>query len=421
MLLPQLYMLERETRHDGIGDIAGAVMDALSRKGLERTIHPGETVALTAGSRGIRYIDTIIAATVRYLKSIGAKPFIVPAMGSHGGGTADGQRSILAAYGITETAMSCEIRSSMEVIEIGATSLGTPVFMDAHAAAADHIAVINRIKPHTKFSGKIESGLVKMLMIGLGKVEGATTYHRAIEKYSWMEIVRSVMEVLLEKDVISFGLGIVQSAHEEIVRIEALRPDEFISREAELLEEARSLMGTLPFNDIDLLIVDEMGKEISGTGMDAYVTGRKEGSPVRITRIFVRDLTPETKGNAQGIGLADFTTRRLVNKIDFRKLYLNSQTAYRTDTCKIPMTFDTDREAMEAALKMSGIGSPDELRLAWIKNTLQLDAIAVSASVMNGPKGASRLTPIKGLFDIAFDENGCMLSPFMRDHKNNSR
>jgi hypothetical protein len=412
MLLPKLYMLRRETVQSGIGDVPGAVLDALSRRDLETIIRPGESVALTAGSRGIRHIDAIIAGTVRHLKSIGAKPFIVPAMGSHGGGTAEGQRAVLESYGITEEAMGCGIRSSMEVVEIGTTALGTPVYIDAHAAAADHIGVINRIKPHTKLSGKIESGLVKMCMIGLGKREGAATYHRAIERHSWMEIVRSVMDVVLEKSRVRFGLGIIQNSREEIARVEALLPGEFLAGEAKLLEEARSLMATLPFDDIDLLIVDEMGKEISGTGMDATVTGRKDGSSVRVGRIFVRDLTPETKGNAQGIGLADFTTRRLVGKIDFAKLYLNSQTAYRTDTCKIPMTFETDREAMEAALRMAGTGPPDELRLVWIRNTLCLENLAVSEAMLGGKPGGSGLTVAQGPLDIGFDADGRLRSPF---------
>lgn len=410
MLLPKLYMLQRETVQNGIVDIAGAVRDALSRRGLQSIIRPGESVALTAGSRGIRRIDTIMAETVRYLASIGAKPFIVPAMGSHGGGTAEGQRAILSSYGITEEAMGCEIRASMDVVQIGVTSLGTPVYMDAHAASTDHIGVINRVKPHTKLSGDIESGLVKMCMIGLGKREGAATYHRAIERHSWMEIVRSVMEVVLAENAVSFGLAIVQNAREEIARIEALLPDEFLTREVELLNEARALMGRLPSDDIDLLIVDEMGKEISGTGMDTGVTGRKEGSPVRVGRIFVRDLTEETKGNAQGIGLADFTTRRLVKKIDFAKLYLNSQTAYRTDTCKIPMTFETDREAVETALRMSGTGSPDELRLVWIRNTLRLETVAVSKAVLDGLSG--EYGSARGPFDAGFDAEGRLVSPF---------
>lgn len=410
MPLPKLYLLSREYRADGIADVAGAVRDALELKRLETTIRPGASVALTGGSRGIRHIDTIMAEIVRHLTSIGARPFIVPAMGSHGGGTAEGQRAILASYGITEEAMGCEIRASMDVVRVGVTSLGTPVFMDAHAAKADHIGVVNRVKPHTRLSGDIESGLVKMCMIGLGKREGAATYHRAIERHSWMEIVRSVMEVVLAKSAVSFGLAIVQNAREEIARVEALSPAEFLTCEAELLNEARSLMGRLPSDDIDLLIVDEMGKEISGTGMDAAVTGRKEGSPVRVSRIFVRDLTEETKGNAQGIGLADFTTRRLVDKIDFAKLYLNSQTAYRTDTCKIPMTFETDREAVEAALRMSGTGSPEELRLVWIRNTLDMETVAVSKAVLDGLSG--EYGSPRGSFDAGFDAEGRLISPF---------
>jgi len=317
---------------------------------------------------------------------------------------------VLASLGVTEASAGCEIRSSMDVVQVGTLDGGAAVMMDREAMRSDGIVVINRVKPHTKLSGEIESGLVKMCMIGLGKREGAATYHRAIERHSWMEIVRSVMEVVLAKSAVRFGLAIVQNAREEIARVEALSPAEFLSREAELLSEARSLTGRLPSDDIDLLIVDEMGKEISGTGIDAAVTGRKEGSPVRVGRIFVRDLTEETKGNAQGIGLADFTTRRLVEKIDFARLYLNSRTAYRTDTCKIPMTFETDREAVETALKMSGTGSPEELRLVWIRNTLSMETVAVSKAVLDGLSG--EYASARGPFDAGFDAEGRLISPF---------
>lgn len=409
--LPSIYLFDQDFRQDCIGDIAGAVREELARIRIHEVVKKGSSVAVTAGSRGIKNIDIITAAVVDFFQKIDACPFIVPAMGSHGGGTAEGQKDILTSYGITGKSMGCEIKSSMDTVRIGTTSLGTTVFLDRYASEADHIFVVNRIKPHTKLSGDIESGLVKMCMIGLGKREGAATYHRAIERHSWMEIVHSVVDVLLDKKVITAGLGIVQNAREEIAKIEAMLPEDFLKRESSLLTDARTLMGILPFNDIDLLIVDEMGKEISGTGMDTVITGRKENSPYRVTRVFVRDLTDETKGNAQGIGLADLTTRRLVNKIDFNKLYINSQTAFRTDTCKIPMTFENDREALEVAVKISGIGDPAGLRLAWIINTLDLGTIAASYNLLETITETTIKKSVRGPLAIEFDREGFLISP----------
>jgi hypothetical protein len=347
------------------------------------------------------------------MKGLGARPFIFPAMGSHGGGTAEGQLKVLANYGITEKAMGCELRATMDVVEIGKTGMGTPVFMDRFAAEADHIAVVNRVKPHTKLIGPVESGLLKMCLIGIGKREGARVYHRAIDRYSWIEIVNSVSDALFKNSSIAYGLAILQNAYEEIGDIVAVKPEEFKVCEPKLLERAAEMMGKIPFQDIDLLIVDEMGKEISGTGMDTNITGRKEGSPMKVVRVFVRDLTKKTRGNAQGIGLADFTTRRLVNGIDYHALYVNSQTAYRTDSCKIPMTFETDREAITTAMEMAGIDTPEEYKVVWIKNTLELEMILVSEAYKERFSGHSSFTAVQGPMEIQFDIKGNLISRFI--------
>jgi hypothetical protein len=362
-------------------------------------------VAITAGSRGIKNIDRITRAVVDEMKLYGARPFIIPAMGSHGGATAEGQKDVLAGYGITEVAMGCEIRSSMETVIIGRTSLGTDVYLDKIASQADHIAVVNRIKPHTKLIGSIESGLMKMCLIGLGKREGARTYHRAIDHYSWMDILDSVTDIVIKNAPIAFGLAIIQNAYENIGKITAVRPEDFSSAEPLLLEDARAMMGRLPFKDIDLLIVDEMGKDVSGTGMDTNITGRKEGTSMKVVRVYVRDLTPMTHGNAQGIGLADFTTRRLVNKIDYKALYINSLTAYRTDSCKIPMTFETDGEALKTAIDMAGIENHDEFKVVWIKNTLELEKIAVSTAYLQRIKENPRLKILSGPHTLKFSKD----------------
>lgn len=411
MQLPSIYLIKQTFGGDAIVDIPSAVSSELEKLELSSRIRPGETVAVATGSRGIRGIDRIMRSVIDALKELGARPFIVPAMGSHGGGTAERQREVLAQYGITESSMGCDIRSSLDVTVVGSTDLDIDVVMDAHAAEADHIAVVNRIKPHTKLSGEIESGLLKMCLIGLGNQRGAQMYHRAFEKRSWMEILRTVVPVLLERSSLAFGVAIVQNASEGIGKLVALRPEDFLVAEPQLLREAREMMATLPLQDIDLLIVDEMGKEISGTGMDTNITGRKEGSEMRVTRVFVRDLTEKTRGNAQGIGLADFTTRRLVDKIDFRELYLNSQTAYRTDTCKVPMTHDTDDEVLRVALDMDAAG-PEDYRLVWIRNTLDLERIAVSKRCLEELRGREGVEVLKGPLSIAFDDEGNLVSPF---------
>ena len=404
-VFPDFYMVEQIFDCPEVEDIQGEVKRELGKLDLRKKIFPGQTVAITAGSRGIKNIDKITLAVVDEMKLYGARPFIIPAMGSHGGATAEGQKEVLAGFGITEVAMGCEIRSSMETVVIGRTTLGTDVYLDKIASQADHIAVVNRIKPHTKLIGSIESGLMKMCLIGLGKRDGARTYHRAIDNYSWMDIVDSVTDIVIKNSPIAFGLGIIQNAYENIGKIAAVRPEDFSSIEPLLLKDAQAMMGRLPFKDIDLLIVDEMGKDISGTGMDTNITGRKEGTSMKIVRVYVRDLTPMTHGNAQGIGLADFTTRRLVNKIDYKALYVNSLTAYRTDSCKIPMAFENDREALMTAIDMAGIENHDEFKVVWIKNTLELEKIAVSTAYLQRIKENPRLKILLGPHTLKFSKD----------------
>jgi hypothetical protein len=410
--LPQGYLVEQQFERPVVTDIPAAVRSGVATLQLADRIRPGETVAVAVGSRGVRGIDGIVKAVVDALKALHASPFIVPAMGSHGGGTAEGQREVLANYGISEEQMGCELRATMDVVEIGRTRLDTPVFLDRHAAAADHVAVVNRVKPHTNLIGPIESGLLKMCLIGLGNQEGARTYHRAIDHHSWREILESGYEVLIQHSPIRFGLAVVQNAYEEIAKLSAVAAEDFLRVEPELLEEARRLTGRLPFEDVDLLVVDEMGKEISGTGMDTNITGRKDGSPSKVVRVFVRDLTERSHGNAQGIGLADFTTRRLVDRIDFNAVYLNSLTAYRTDTCKIPMTFDTDREVLRVATQMAAVEDPTEYKLVWIRNTLELERIFVSEAYRKRVEGRNDLQVVGGPFGIQFDADGNLISPF---------
>jgi hypothetical protein len=419
--LPKIYKVEQHFKGPEVSDIPAKISEEISSLNLSQKIKPGQTVAITAGSRGIRHIDEIIKSVVDEMKALGAKPFIIPAMGSHGGGTAEGQREVLSNYNITEETMGCEIRSSMETVVIGKTSLGTDVFLDKYASEADHIAVVNRVKPHTKLIGEIESGLMKMCLIGLGKREGARTYHRAIDHYNWMDIVNSVADTVIHNAPITFGIAILQNAYENIGILKGVKPENFYTEEKELLKMARDLMGKLPFQNVDLMVVDEMGKDISGTGMDTNITGRKDDSTMQVVRVFVRDLTEATHGNAQGIGLADFTTRHLVDQIDYNALYINSQTAYRTDSCKIPMYFNTDSDVLKVATDMAGIDDPAQYKLVWIKNTLELEEIYVSEVYLKDLKQNSDVEICGGPYEIQIDQQGNMISPFSEEAEYNCK
>src|SRR5947208_6256328 len=258
-----------------VDDVAATVRAELEKLDLAKRIKPGQSVALTAGSRGIANIPLILKSVVRFLKDLGARPFLVPTMGSHGGGTAEGQRQVLESYGITEAFVGAPIMASMEVVPVGNTSQGFPVVLDRHASEADHIGVVARIKPHTGYHGPVESGLLKMMMIGLGKHAGALGYHRILLEQPYDLVVRSVGRMLCARAAITFGLGLVENAYDETARIEGVLPAEFEAREEQLLVLAKRWLAQLPYKEADLLIVDEIGKDISGAGMDTNVVGRK--------------------------------------------------------------------------------------------------------------------------------------------------
>lgn len=399
-------------------DVGREVRDQISNAvGLTPAVRAGDSVAVTAGSRGIANMRIILNSVCRTLKAAGALPFIVPAMGSHGGATAEGQAEVLEHYRITEETTGAPIRSSMETVEVGRSRDGVPVYIDKNAYEADHIVVVNRIKQHTDFSGKIESGLVKMMAIGLGKRDGAATYHKASLHYGFERVLRGVAEVVLSTGKIAFGLGIVETPYDETAIIAVLRPDKLVEEEEKLQEKAKELTARLPFDELDVLIVDEMGKEISGTGMDSKVigrmmhTGEKELETPRITRIFVRGLTPQSMGNAGGIGFADFTTRRLVDKMDFESTYMNFITAMGPQKVRIPVYFDTDREVLDAVFETIGMVKPEESRVVRIKNTLELAEVEVSESLLEAVKARDDLEIAGELKQMDFDSEGNLM-PF---------
>ena len=405
-VLPKIALIKQKFKSPAIKDIPGEIRIEMSGLGLTPKIKKGDTVAITSGSRGITNIDLITKTVIEELKNLGLKPFLVPAMGSHGGGTAEGQRDVLQKYGISEETMGVPVKSSMDVVEIGRSEYGIPVYLDKNASEADHVVVLNRIKVHTRFTGTIESGIVKMLLIGLGKREGATMYHRAINQYSFDQIIKSVAPIILSNVKILFGLGILENAYEDIAKIKAMNPDEILEVEPELQAESVELLAKLPFSLPDLLIVDEMGKDLSGTGMDTNIVGKKTQPVSGAARIFVRDLTPKSHGNACGIGLADFTTQRLVDKIDYNATYVNCITGQRPEGAKIPMTFKTDREAIDAALSTSGLIKPENAKIMWIKNTLELEEVVVSESFTKGIENNKNIKLLSPFKEIEFDQSG---------------
>jgi len=409
MAFPKMFRVKQELEGPTLHDIPGAVRETMRSLHLQEKVKPGQTVAITSGSRGVANIDRITRVVVDELKALGLQPFVCPTMGSHGEATAEGQLKILAHYGITEATMGCPLKSSMEVVEIGKVK-GTTVFCDKNAWGADHIVVVGRIKTHTDFDGEIESGLYKMMAIGLGKQHGAENYHRAGHHYSYGEIFPLVGQAVLDAGHVLFGLGIVENGLDQTAKVQAVLPKDFAAVEKALLKEAKTWMARLPFDKLDVLIVDELGKNISGAGMDPNVTGRasvqKPGGKPHIRMLFVREITPEADGNAIGVGFADMTTSRLVKKINYAAMYMNAITSGVPDAAKVPMAFDTDREAIETALGMIGLTPPEQARVVRIKNTLDLTEIDCSEALQAEVKAHRRLSPATEPGPIRFGADG---------------
>jgi hypothetical protein len=379
-------------------------------------------VAITGGSRGIANIARILKAIVDHLKGLDAKPFIVPAMGSHGGGTAHGQQSVLESYGITEQSCGCPIRAGMETVTICQAAEGFPVHIDRHAYEADHVVLCGRIKPHTDFTGDIESGLMKMMLLGLGKHEGAKVYHRAFQDLTFAQIVRSVANIVLKQCHIAAGIAIVENSYDETALVEAIAPADIERREKELLVLAKKWMPRLPFDNVDILIIDEMGKNISGAGIDTNVVGRKKnrGRPSedelpKIRRIIVRGLTKESHGNAVGIGIADFCTTRLLDQHDRQATWMNIITSGNLPAVKYPLHFDTDRELLDAALTTIGLIQPPDAKILWIKNTLQLAEVECSAAYLKESQERADLDILTPLRALPLDADG-NLPKFAQPH-----
>ena len=418
--LSSFYLLERtEASLPKLNDLSGTIQETLAGLGIATEKLRGKRIAVTAGSRGIASLQEIVRATCGWLKAQGAEPFVIPAMGSHGGGTAEGQRKILAEYGVTEAGVGAEIRSSMETVPLGTTPEGFRVYMDRNAWEADAVVALNRVKPHTDFSGKIESGVLKMLTIGLGKLDGATEAHRHSRKEGYEATIRAVSGKVLASGKILCGVAVVENELHEIAAVRAALPEGIVAQEESTLELARNLVPRIPFEKLHLLMVDEMGKNISGTGMDTKVIGRgvklPPGAAPKISVVYVRDLTAESGGNAVGVGYADLIHDRLYHKIDFNKMYLNARTALSPAGARLPVHLPSDRELLDLGLGNAGSPDPKEQQVVWIGNTLNLGRIAISVALAREASTLERWRLSEAAYAAEFDPAGNLKPALSRD------
>lgn len=419
--LPELVLLHQRFSRPRIDDVEAAVAVVVERAELTKELRPGARVAVAVGSRGIAEIATIVRVLVASLRRCGVDPFIIPAMGSHGGATAEGQRSVLTSLGITEANMGVSIISSLDVDSLGALPCGLPVYIDRAANAADGIIVVNRVKPHTDFNASIESGLSKMVVIGLGKHAGAIALHswgvEGLEHY-----LPEAAKFAVAHARILGGLAIVENAFDEVAEV-AIVPPIGIGNELErrLSQRAKELMPRLPWDNLDVLVIDKMGKNISGAGMDPNIIGRmrdaneQKPTAARITNITVHDLTEESHGNSIGLGMADFTTARLLDKIDLQSMYINGLTAgvIALGAIKIPIALPTDREAVAAAIRTCGRPDPGQVQLARIENTLKLEYVLASTNSLEHMRVGSEVEVVGSPIPFPLEEDGA-LTPFAR-------
>jgi len=383
--VPRMIKVHQKFHAPELDDVVSAVHQTIKEENVLSRIMKGDRVAIAVGSRGVADIPILVREVVHAVKSIGGQPFIVPAMGSHGGATAEGQKDVLEQMGVTEAFIGAPILSNMDVVEVGRLPNDLPIYTDKYAYEADKIIVINRIKPHTAFRGPVESGLMKMITIGLGKQKGAEAAHAYSFKHM-AEHVPEMAKVILSKLPIIFGLGVLENAYDRPAKIVAIPAEMLEVVEPQLLLEAKALMPKIYFDPIDVLVVDEIGKEISGDGMDPNITGRyatpyASGGP-EVSRIVVLGLTDITHGNANGIGLADITTKRVFDAIEWEKGYANALTSTVTGVVKVPMFLDTEELAIKAAIKTCNAPDLDKVRLVRIHNTLHLKEIWISESLL---------------------------------------
>jgi hypothetical protein len=387
MNIPAMTPVRQTTPQPLITDVAGEARRHWQSSGLARVLKPGAQVAVAVGSRGIANLAVIVRATLEYLRDLGTEPFVVAAMGSHGGATSEGQRQLLADYGVHEAALGVPVKTDMDVARIGTNAWGEPVFWDKNALSADAVVTISRVKPHTDFRGRYESGITKMLVIGLGKREGASQHHRWGVR-GLRDMLPETARVVLQKTPFVAGLAVLENAREQTARLQVVNRDQLLETEPPLLEEARSLMGQLPFDQLDLLVIGEIGKNYSGAGIDPNVVGRllmetqTEPERPKITRICALDLSPESHGNGTGCGIADLTTERLLAAIDPEPFRMNNLTACFLWRSKLPFAFPDDSACITAGLETCWQPNTDRVRFAIIPNTLEVTELWLSPALV---------------------------------------
>jgi hypothetical protein len=410
MDFPELHILEQNFKSGPAVDAPRCTREKLEHAGLLDPVMPGQTVLITAGSRGVSCMVEVLAAVAAAVKEKGGRPLILPAMGSHGGGTAEGQIEVLRHLGQTPETLGAPIHGRMEPVVVGETEK-CPVYADRAALQADHIILVNRIKEHTEFIGEIESGLLKMAVVGLGRVAGAEVMHQLAVRISYVRAIQAMARVLFQKLPILGGVAILEDKTNSLRRLEAVPAAAVFEREPQLLREAAQHHAALPFDQLDVLLVDEIGKDISGAGFDTKVIGRimniyeKECERPGITRIVLRDLSARTGGNAIGLGLADYVHRRVVDKMDAAMTALNCITAVAPEKARIPIVQPSDQKALEAAFRSIGLWTAKSARLAWIISTSDLKRLAVSPALA-GEAAAKGITVSKEGFSLPFDSSG---------------
>lgn len=405
--LPQIMKVKQVFDDTKIDDVPEYLNQKLIEKQIKDKIKPGMKIAITGGSRGISHYQDLMKTVVDFVYKCGATPFIVPAMGSHGGGTSEGQANMLKKLGITKETVGCDIISSMEVVEVGRTSKDLPVYIDKNAANADGIILLNRVKLHTSFRGKYESGLIKMMAIGLAKRKGADMTH-SLRYENMAENLVEVGTIALQNLNIICGVASIENGYNEVADVFVLKKDEILEEEPKILEKSKKLMSRIYLDDIDVLIVNEIGKNISGTGVDTNIVGRfhtkaASGGPNTIKLGFL-DISEKSGGNGNGMGLADFVSKKFYDKIDFPSTYINAITSTEPNSVKLPLVLDNDKYVFKGCVKLCGTRDLDKLKLVVINNTKELDEVYMSKAAFENVVDEEKVEVVSELFDIPFDE-----------------
>ena len=407
--LPQIMKVSQTFDNTKLDDVEGDLNQKLIDKNIKDKIKQGMKIAITGGSRGISFYKELMKTIVSFVKKCGATPFIVPSMGSHGGGTSEGQENMLKKLGITKESVGCEIISSMDVVEVGRTSKDLPVYIDKNAANADGIILLNRVKLHTSFRGKYESGLIKMMAIGLAKRKGADMTH-FLRYENMAENLVEVGKIALNNLNIICGVASIENGYNEVADLFVLHKDEILQEEPKILEKSKRLMPRIYLDDIDVLIVNEIGKNISGTGVDTNIVGRfhtnaASGGPNTVKLGFL-DISEKSGGNGNGMGLADFVSKKFFRKIHFESTYINAITSTEPNSVKLPLVLDNDKYVFQGCVKLCGVKNIQDIKLVIINNTKELDEIYMSKSAFENTVDKSKVKKESELFDIPFDEEG---------------